>query len=228
MKKHILAAGAAAVALGIASVASAANVPCAATVAHPGSAKQIKAALVQAFVSCNNPGGNVSNSESETGEATCFPAEPIGSFNNGGTYAPLSWFWGPKSKADITFKAGKNKITGGINLDPNAIDLYITLKMADIRDNTGLVDGQPGNVNILSRATIIDRAESKPMTIFDFPTSFEITPAGGKVSHKTSATAIINDLDTPALPPCTTIELVDLEVRDRNGNPFAVIGTYMP
>lgn len=231
MKKHILAAGAAALALGAASIASAASVPCAATYQHPVSAKQIKASLVQAFVSCNNPGGNVPNATTETGTVpTCYPAETY--HENAGSPA-FGWTWGPKGKGDISFKAGKNKLMGppdyAQNTDPNAVDLYIQIKMADIRDNLGVANEQDGQVATVARATLIDRAEpSAPMTVIDFPTSFGVTVLGGKISRKNSATVILDVLSQPALPACTTLEVVQVLVKDPNGNPFASIGTYLP
>lgn len=228
MKKHILAAGAAALALGVASIASAAAVPCAVTYAHPSAAKQIKAALVQAFVSCGNPGGHVPNATTESGTVpTCYPATTY--HENSGSPA-LGWTWGPKSKGDITFKAGKNKVVHPLNTDPNAVDLSISVKMADIRDNTGLADGTNGSVGTVARATFADRAEFAlgAMTVIDFPTAFGITTDGGKVNKKTSATAILNALSQPALPACTSMEVVSVLIIDPNGNPFANIGTYLP
>src|SRR5262245_16472505 len=98
MKKHIVAAAAAALAFGVAGIASAASAPCLVTYAHPSQAKQIKSALVQAFVSCNNPGGNTPNGTTETGTAqSCFPAE---TFHQQQNSPPLGWTWGPKSKGD--------------------------------------------------------------------------------------------------------------------------------
>jgi hypothetical protein len=231
MKKQIFAAGAAALVLGAAGIASAAAVPCAVTYPHPVSAKQIKASLVQAFVSCNNPGGNIPNATTEGGTVpTCYPSETYHA--NAGSPA-LGWFFGPKGKGDITFKAGKNKLTppdNPLNTDPTAVDLFITLKMADIRDNTGLATGTNGVVDSVARATLIDRAEDDlgPMTVIDFPTQFGVTADGGKINKKTSATVILNAINQPALPVCTTIELVAVRVLDPNGNPFATIGSYLP
>lgn len=228
MKKLTLAAGAAVLALGSASIASAAAVPCAVTYSHPASAKQIKASLVQAFVSCNNPGGQVPNATTETGTVpTCYPA--LTYHENAGSPA-LGWTWGPKGKGDITFKAGKNKVVHPLNTDPTAVDLNISLKMADIRDNTGLASGTNGSVSTVARATFADRAEFAlgAMTVIDFPTAFGVTTDGGKINKKTSATAILNALSQPALPACTTIEVVSVLVVDPNGNPFANLGTYLP
>ena len=225
MKKHILAASAGALVIGIASIASAAPTPCAVVYQHPSQAKQIKSALVQAFVSCNNPGGNTPNATTETGTVpTCYPAE---TFHQQANSPPLGWLWGPKSKGDITFKAGKNKVVHPLNTDPNAVDLFITVKISDIQDNTGSADGTSGSVQSLSRATLIDRAHDQLMTVIDFPTGFGITVTKGKVNKKTSATVILNNLSQPALRACTTIELISVLVKDPNGNTFANLGTFL-
>ncbi len=232
MKKHILAAGIAV--LASASIASAASVPCAVQYQHPSKAKQIKGSLVQAFVSCNNPGGNVPNATTETGTVpTCFPAETY--HENAGSPSQ-GWTWGPKSKGDISFKAGKNKLCGLPDFGQNdcaelsdQVDVFIQIKMSDIRDNTGLANQSFGKVSTVTRATLIDRAEQgAPMTIIDFPTEFDIEAINGKISQKSSATVILDDLSQPALPPCTTLEIVAVLVLDPNGNPFANLGTYLP
>lgn len=228
MKKHMIAAGAAVLALGSVSIASAASFPCAATYQHPAKAASLKSSLVQAFVSCNNPGGNIPNATTETGATpTCYPAETY--HENAGSPA-LGWTWGPKSAGTISFKAGVNKLLPPdypLNTAPGA-DLYIQVKISDIRDNTGPASGS-GQVATLARATLIDRNElSAPMTVVDFPTAFGITAVGGKVSKKTSATVILNDLNQPSLPHCTTIEVVSVLVKDPNNNTFANLGTYLP
>jgi hypothetical protein len=239
MKKHIIAAGAAALALGLTGMANAAT-PCdqavGQTYIHPAKAAKLTGALVQSFVSCNNPGGRTANSETETGTATCYPAETIAHFNGGGTPASGSWTWGPKSQGTVSFKAGKNKLVTGSSavLSPEELadsrDLFIAVKMSDIRDDEGsLVDGgNPGRFNSLARTTLIDRAEKKVMTVFDFPTGFDLGASGGKVNVKTSATELIDVLGQPPLPRCTQIELVDVFIRDPLGNTFAKLGTFLP
>jgi hypothetical protein len=239
MKKHIIAAGAAALALGVTGMAHAAT-PCAFAAGqeyiHPAKAAKLTGSLVQTYVSCNNTGGRVANSKTETNTKTCYPAETIAHFNGNGTPQTGTWTWGPKSQGTVSFKAGKNKITTGPSstLSPqelaDARDLYISIKLSDIRDEEGsLIDGGiPGRFNSLARTTLIDRAESKVMTVFDFPTGFDLSLAGGKLSKKTSATELIDPLGQPALPRCTTIELVDVFIRDSNGNTFARLGSFLP
>lgn len=224
MKKHILTAGAAALALGFASLASAATV-CPVAYQHPAKAGKLTSNLVQAFVSCGNPGGNTPNATTETGTVpTCFPAQ---TYNEQAGSPSAGWLWGPKSQGSISFKAGKNKNTNILNPTTNAGDLFISIKMSDIRDAGGLITSS-GSVATVARATLIDRANSELMTVIDFPTGFGITATSpGKIQKKTSATEILNLLNQPALPLCTTIEVVSVLVKDQPGNAFANLGTFL-
>ena len=230
MKKHILTAGAAVLALGFSvSMAGAAVAPCPVTYQHPVKAAQIKSSLTQAFVSCGlgQAGANTPNADAEGASVTptCFPAqthnEKLGSPNSG-------WLWGPKGTASITFKAGKNKVVDPLNVDPDAVDLYITVKASDIRDGNGVADGVNGKVSSLSRATIIDRAADQLMTVIDFPTGFAVTVDGGKINKKTSATVILNNLSNQALRRCANVELLATLLLDPNQKPFATLGTFLP
>ena len=225
MKKNILTAGAAVIALGFcASIASAAT-PCVVTYQHPAKAAKLTSNLVQAFVSCGNPGGNVPNATTETGTVpTCFPAE---TFNEKAGSPNSGWLWGPKSQGSISFKAGKNKVVHPLNTDPTAVDLSIQVKISDVR-NAGGPAGTPGSVATVARATLIDRANNELMTVIDFPTGFGVQAVNGKVQKKTSATVILNALSQPALPRCTQIEVVAVLVKDVNGNAFANLGTFLP
>jgi hypothetical protein len=231
MKKLIFTAGAAVAALSFAGIASAAT-PCPVTYQHPAKAAKLTANLVQAFVSCGNPGGNTVNATTETGTVpTCYPAQ---TYNEQAGSPNAGWLWGPKSQGTISFKAGKNKITtydnGTKTNPPGAVDLFIQIKMSDIRNAGGPADGSTGSVATVARATLIDRANDELMTVIDFPTGFPIVvEPGGKVKKKTSATEILNGLSAPqpALPRCTTIEVVSVLVKDQPGNVFANMGTFL-
>ena len=193
MKKFILTAGAAAVALGFSVTIASAATPCAVTYQHPAKAAKLTSNLVQAFVSCGNPGGNTPNATTETGTVpTCFPAE---TYNQQAGSPANGWLWGPKSQGSIAFKAGKNKNPNPLNTDPTAVDLYISVKISDVRNAGGPADGTNGNVSTVARATLIDRANTELMTVIDFPTGFGVSVLpGGKIQQKTTATAILNAL----------------------------------
>src|SRR2546427_8359009 len=71
MKRHLLVALAAVLAVGIS--ASAARAQCA--FQHPKKAGKLQSNLIQAFVSCNNPGGNQPNNTTGGGIPSCSPPE---------------------------------------------------------------------------------------------------------------------------------------------------------
>jgi hypothetical protein len=232
MMKYMFAAGAAALALGLAGTANAAASPCTPFnhYEHPSKAKQTKASLVQTFVSCNNPGGRTNNSTTETGTDTCYPAETIAAFNaqDNGNVPDGTWTWGPKSQGSLTFKAGNNKCH-------NSPDCSSTTMRTPSTCTSGQDLGHPQRERRRQRPRHRELAcsydphrscRAKVMTVFDFPTAFDIQAIDGKVSKKISATTIINPLNQPALPACTTIELVSVVIRDSNTNNFAAIGNY--
>ncbi len=217
MKKHILVAGAALLALSFS--ASMASAQCA--YQHPKSAKQLKSSLVQAMVSCGNPGGNVPNSTTEGGVPTCAPPE---TYNQQAGSPGSGWKWDPaKGKGDVTFKAAKNKVT----TDADSGDLSVQVKISGIVDSIGPVNGN-GSLATVARATLKDRMNGD-MTVVDFPAGFGVTAVDGKISRKTSANdLLVNTLGQPALPSCTSIEVVDVKIVDENSNNFASMGTFLP
>jgi hypothetical protein len=222
--------------LGIIGSASPADATCPMPYSHPAKAAKLQASLVQMFVSCNNPGGNVSNSATETGTTpTCYPAETF--HQHDGTPPASAWTWGPHASGSVSLKAAKNALTGppdyAQNTDPDAADLLISIKMTDIHNVAGLADtttgtGGHGHVQIALRMTIIDREESHVMTLVDLPFAFEIPAFDGRISTKTSLTVLLDRLERPALPACSTVELLSLWVLDPDGIRFAEIGTFLP
>jgi hypothetical protein len=221
MKKHIIVAGAAVLALGFS--ASLASAQC--NYEHPKQAKQIKAALTQAFVSCLNPGGNTPNTTTEGGVPSCAPPmtfhEQSGSPGGG-------WLWDElKGKGDVSFKAAKNKAVHILNPPNDTADLAVQLKMSGILNTLSAPAGGNGTLATVARATLEDRTGG-PMTVVDFPAGFPITAIGGKVQLKTTANALLNGIGQPGLPGCTNIELVNVTVVDPQSDNFAAIGTFLP
>jgi hypothetical protein len=202
--------------------------PCPVGYSHPAKAKKFKSSLVQAFVSCGGDFGQVPNATTETGTVpSCYPAD---TFHENAGSPTDGWLWGPKSQGSISLKAGKNKVVHILNTAPEAVDLSIQVSMKDIRTSNGLADNF-GYALIVVRATLIDREEpTMPMTIIDFPLTFKLYANNGVVDQKTSLTAILNDpgYNQPALPRCTSLELVAVQLKDPNGDPFAVMGMYLP
>lgn len=221
MKKHMIVAGAAALALGFS--ASVASAQC--TYEHPKQAKQIKSSLTQAFVSCGNPGGNTPNDTTEGGVPTCSPPE---TFHEQAGSPTGGWLWDEgKGKGDVQFKAAKNKLVHPNNPPNDTADLAVQLKMGGILNTLGAPAGGSGTLATVARATLEDRVGG-PMTVVDFPAGFPITAVNGKIKLKTSANALLNGIGQPGLPGCSNIEVVSVNVVDPNGNAFANLGTFLP
>jgi hypothetical protein len=206
--------------------------PCPASYPHPARASLVKAPLVQAFVQCtcgySGVGGNTPNTTTEGGIPSCYPAETF----DGRSGSPShGWHWGPHAQGSVSLKAGKNTLLGPaypLNLDPEAADLRITVKLSEILDEQGFVDHRTGHFSMVLRMTLVDRAHDQPVTAVDLPIGFPIEAVGGKASLKTSLSAALAGLMMPALPRCTTIELIDALVQDPNGAYFATFGSYLP
>jgi len=66
------------------------------------------------------------------------------------------------------------------------------------------------------------------MTVIDFPLGFGLPMVNGKGDKKISATVLLNNISQPALPRCSSIELVSVQVRDTNGSTFGVMGAFLP
>jgi hypothetical protein len=197
---------------------------CPATYPHPARAALVHASLVQAFISCSLYGGHGPNSTTE-GLPSCFPGETFHQQANSPTHG---WLWGPHARGSVVLKSTKNTLVGPLNVDPEAVDMSIEIRMSKLLDDEGLVDGRTGHAQLVVRMTFPDRAHDQVMTVVDYPIGFAVTANGGKISRKTSLTALLNGNMQPALPRCATIELILFVVNDPNGSPFARLGSYLP
>jgi hypothetical protein len=235
MKRHLVIAGAA---LAFAFVASGANAQTSVDECgfeHPKQAKQNKLALVTAFVSCGNTGGNTPNDSTEgsPGTPSCSPPE---TFNEQDGSPPSGWMWDEtKGQGSVTIQAAKNKVSNPADpTNKDTADLSVALKLKGVVDAVGPASGT-GILSTLSRATLRDRngtpenhGDDTAMTVIDFPAGFGFTLTSGQANLKTTANALLTAESIPGLPHCTSIELVDLGVNDENGNRFADIGTFLP
>jgi hypothetical protein len=220
MKKHFLVAGAAVLALGFAvSTASAHTCP---TYQHPSKTKGLTSSLTQAFVSCNNPGGNTPNTTAG-GVPACAPIETF----NEATGSPAGgWLWGLKSSGTVTVRPQANKLGGPLNTPGVTADLGVTLKVSGIEDENGVADGTNGTLSTVARATLNDSVNGM-VSVIDFPAGFPVAVVNGKIGLKTSANVLLNGLGLPGLGSCSSIEVVSIQLLDPNGNPFGVMGSYL-
>ena len=186
---------------------------------HPAKAKGFSSSLVQAFMPCY-------------GSVTLFaggvPAcQPVETFNEMAGSLASGWLWGGKSGGTVTVSASANKVVNEALNGPFAADLAVTLKVSGIEDENGIAEGTNGTLWTLTRATLND-ATVGLATVIDFPAGFPVTVTNGKINLKTSANILLNGLGLPGLASCSTIEVVSIQLLDPNGNPFGVMGTYLP
>lgn len=197
--------------------------------AHPATAKSIRMSLVQSFLPCGYGfDSNAPNATTETGTVpSCFPAETwheqAGSPSEG-------WTWGPKGRGTVELRSGRNQLVGPEyeqNVDPEAVDMLISVQLSDIRDTNGRAEGTGGAVVVL-RITIVDRAADQLMTIIDFPFARPLPISDGKARIQTSLSAALDVLHLPALPRCASVEVLAVQIKDPNGTTFATTGVYLP
>lgn len=231
MKKQLAVAAGAAIALGL--TAGVASAQC--TYAHPAKAKAFKSSLVQAQVSCGNPGGNSPNSQTPGGVPACAPPTTI-AVNDGD--AANQWKFGVKGEGTLGFAAAKNKVCStpaakppcpmGDKAEGSRGDLTVTVKMKDIVDKAGdPVSEVAGLLKTVTRATLND-PDNGAITVVDFPAQFPVPVLDGKVNLKTSANNLLFGLNQDALPTCSELEIVSLIITDENGTNFALPGIFLP
>jgi hypothetical protein len=222
--------------------ASAARAQCA--FEHPKKARLIESDLVQAFVSCGNPGGNPVNDNTEGGVPSCSPPE---TFNEQAGSPANGWLWDEtKSRGNVRFSAqmAPVSVTNDTTLPPacanpllcppGSKDLLVHMQLHNIIDGAGRASGT-GTLATVARATLDDRGadgmagggDDQDMTVVDFPAGFPFTLTDGRTNLKTSADALLNAIGQPSLPSCTSIEVVSVSVLDENGNAFASMGTFL-
>ena len=205
---------------------------------HPKTAKRFQTSLVQAFTSCGPP-----NSQTEGNLPACKPPETFS--QQAGNDVSGGWKWNPaKGSGKIEFKVvascAAQESPGSLpKCDPSSplnqgpppsADLAIKLSLTSIVQGPGAgtsAANGTGTLSIIARATLEDRTNGD-VTVVDFPASSPFTMQNGSATLKTSADAILNALNKPGLPPCTSIELVYASVYDPKGDAFARVGIYLP
>ncbi len=211
-----------AVAVALAVTAAPANAGC--DFEHPRKAKQFSCSLVQAFVSCGNPTGNVPNTTSASGVPGCTPPE---TFNAQAGSQINGWqWWEQRSTGTLQFRETQG------NFGPNTRDLKVKMRLRRIIDKTGGLASGSGTLSTLARTTFEDTVVTSPgmgtdMTIIDFPAPFAFSMTNGNANLATTANTLIAGLGIAPLPGCTSLEVVSIQVLDPNGNAFGACGIFM-
>jgi hypothetical protein len=209
-------------------------------------AKGVKSTLVRAYAPCPGTEHDFENSETEAGTASCSPVKVkalLGEVPAGQT--PYNFSAKGKCSVSTTAKlldscADLTK-DDGTPLGLQAVPCHVTFvksKCSGIlgsgstaNDDTGgtLIDeGDDGwTLATLSRATLADPSNGD-MTVIDFPVQFNYdTPSKGKLkldSNSAEALKPLVGVNNADLPTCTSIEIVDVVVKDPNDLPFARLG----
>ncbi len=185
------------------------------TFEHPKSAKTFWTSLVQAFVVCGDVGGNTPDRTTEGGIPACRTEtlnHQAGSPSNG-------WHW----NEGIGFGYVKAKPICG----PAAEDMQIKLRLGGVLDGTGAPANATGTLAITLQATVSDPTGGTMTTIPLFG-QISVTLTNGDGAVQTSVGVIMSESGMPDVPNGSSLEIVELEVRDPNGTPFARPGLFLP
>lgn len=171
-------------------------------------AKQIKASMVPAFVSCGNPGGNTPNGHTVDGSVpSCAPPQKLSSYG----FKP-----GCSGKCTTTIKAAAKTCEG-----QPCCCISTTVGCSGIVES----DLSPANGNF-SLDLLLRLTENDPlggdMTLIDIPFTQPMTVTEGKLKFKGGCLPMPSQLGV--IPKCSAVEVVDAAIRDPNGDRFAVFG----
>lgn len=203
-------------------------------------ARGMTTSLVRAYHVCSatETGGLEINTQTRGGAPACQPVEPKRLDYRATTYL----FDKDKGGCSLRTTARIEKDCSLLkNADGDALGLpagpcHVTyvkgtcrgILQADELTPINSFDDAGWSLATLSRWTIND-ATNGDMTLIDFPITFYFEdPDDGKIKLESSSAealaSILVDTSGPALPTCTSIEILRLTVKDPQGLPFAVRG----
>jgi len=180
-------------------------------------AKGMKTSMVRSFVGCS---GSITyaapNSQTGTGVPTCAP--PL----------PHSAFVFDNKKGSCSFQTkGKLEVPCSDGSGDDCYNLSLQAKCAGINEPDTVTPISSGgwSLSTVTRATL-DDADNGDMTVINFPIQVAFPQASkGKIQLKTDSNEILAGLGLASLPPCASIELLTLKIKDPSGNPFATLGS---
>lgn len=191
-------------------------------------AKGIKGSMVRNFAACGSTQQPGVDTETEGNTPACSDPTAAGTAGDETLYS-----FGPKGKCDVSVQGKIASDCSKLGSEPGpCMVAYVSAKCADILAADGITPiGQPDDgwaLATLTRASL-DDATGGDMTIIDFPVTFDFAePSKGKLSLKSNSIEALTPLVTANnadLPECTTLQVVDLTIKDPTGAPFAKLGT---
>jgi hypothetical protein len=200
-------------------------------------AKGLKTSMVRAQAPCpSTEGGGTINSSTQGGTPACTTvARHVGGSTSDYLFSPKGGCSVQtlgklvKDCSAVTDQAGLP--ISGVPIGPCHV-VYVKSKCKGILQSDGETpinsNDDPGwSLATLTRATMDDPTNGD-VTVIDFPVTFNFpAPDNGKLNMSAnSVEALADAIDGAAasLPPCTSIEIVDLVIKDAAGLPFARMG----
>ncbi len=191
--------------------------------------KGVKASMVRNYAPCPGTENPTENTNTEGGTEACTPVTPREVSGQGTQYSY-------SDKGGCSIQTSAKLLSSCQDLDPGleAKPCHVTFvkgKCKGILGTDGLTPVGPGDTGwslaTLSRATLDDETNGD-MTVIDFPVTFLFgDPKNGSMKLNSNSAAALAPLVGPAnadLPPCTSIEVVDVTIKDPLGLPFAKLG----
>lgn len=199
-------------------------------------AKGVKGSFVRNFAPCpSTETGGVTNTETEGDTAACTPVTPR-EVNGAATEYKFNTEGGCsiQTQAKLAKACEKVKNANGDtyeDITPGPCHVtYVKGKCFGIVDGTDTLIGSANagwKFFTLSRASLDDDSNGD-MTVIDFPVSFSFgVPKDGGMKIKANSADALDGLVGPAnaeLPECTSIEIVDVTIKDPLTLPFAKLG----
>lgn len=202
-------------------------------------AKGVKGSFVRNFAPCPSTehGITVPNAETEGDTDACTPVLPR-EVNGSATEYEFNAEGGCsiQTQAKLVKECGEGKLKTndgepieGVTPGPCHVT-YVKGKCFGIVDGSDVLIGENNagwGFATLSRASLDDDTNGD-MTVIDFPVVFDFgVPEDGGMKIKTHSAAALSTLVGPQnsdLPDCTSIEIVDVTIKDPLGLPFAKLG----
>jgi hypothetical protein len=197
-------------------------------------AKGVKGSFVRNYAPCTGTEHPApANAETDGDTDACVPVIPrqLDGESTEYTYGPEGGCT-IQTQAKLVKDCSKVKgAAGPLNLEAGPCHVtYVKGKCEDIRDGANLPIGAgpiPWGFATLSRASFNDDANGD-MTVIDFPVTFSFgQPEEGGMKIKANSAEALSPLvgaNNSELPECTSIEIVDVTIKDPAGLPFAKLG----
>ncbi|HXC50227.1 MAG TPA: hypothetical protein VN634_05030 [Candidatus Limnocylindrales bacterium] len=203
-----------------------------------GPARGFRTSMVRAYLPCpatfrDSP---FANNQTVSGVDACSPVIPYVEHSAGTPYSfSAKGGCSVQTKVKVVSDCSQLNSSEGPSLNLPAGACHVTSVRSSCKGimkasgNTPIDSTDAGwTLAVLSRASIDDPVGGD-MTLIDVPMTFEFsTPDDGKISlDSTSAEALADILGTgdAALPPCTSMEILDIVIKDPTGLRFAAPGT---